>query len=140
MKGACYASAMDLCCSHKGCGLPCQFESLNFSVQKAVLPDCSHFMHAESLLESLLEWTNCGCLQIRVRRGSVQTGPRVAPTGGKAAHDFQHTARAFTFLPWNQKLDRHQGSHLACQFHIEISLFLKNCKIAATMFRTLKLN
>lgn len=59
--------------------LHCQFESFNFSIQKPVLPGCSHCMHAESLLESLLEWTSRVCVQISISKVSLQAGPRMAP-------------------------------------------------------------
>lgn len=41
----------------------------------------------------------------------------------EGCHAFQHTAHAFIFLPSRQKLDRHQGSHLARPFRIEILIF-----------------
>lgn len=41
----------------------------------------------------------------------------------EGCHAFRHTAHAFSFLPSNQKLDRHQGSHLACPCPIEKIIF-----------------
>lgn len=103
--------------------LHCRFESFNFSIQKPVLPGCSHFMHAKSLLGSLLEWTNCVCLQISISKVSLQAGPRMVPAGQVGCHAFWYTAVTFSFQTTNQKLDRYQGSHLACPFHIEILIF-----------------
>lgn len=103
--------------------LHCQFESFNFSIQKPVLPGGSHYMHEESLLESLLEWTNCVCLQISVSKVSLQADPSMAPAGQEGCHAFWYTAVAFSFQTSNQKSDGYQGSPLACPFHIEILIF-----------------
>lgn len=103
--------------------LHCQFESFNFSIQKPVLPGSSHSMHAESLLECLLDWTNSVCLQINISKISLQAGPRIAPADEEGCHAFWYTAATFSFQTSNQKLDSYQGNHLACLFHIEIFIF-----------------
>lgn len=101
--------------------LLCQFESFNFS------GTCSSWLftlHACRITPGIPFWVDQLCLCAdKSQKGLSTDWSKDCSNRRESCHAFWHTAHAFSFLPSNLKLDRHQESHLTCPFHIEILIF-----------------